>query len=48
MENNAMIYLKTLQSAEGEEQTDEIELQTKGVFARKDGKFYIIYEESEL
>ena len=48
METNAMIYLKTLQSVEGEEETDEIELQTKGTFARKNGKFYIIYEESEL
>ncbi len=49
MENNAMIYLRTLQSNEGEDETtDEIELQTKGIFARKDGKFYIIYEESEL
>ncbi len=48
METNAMIYLKTLQTADGEEQTDEIELQTKGTFALKNGKFYIIYEESEL
>ena len=49
MENNAMIYLRTLQSVEGEDDAnDEIELQTKGVFALKDGKFYIIYEESEL
>ncbi len=43
-----MIYLKTLQSADGEELTDEIELQTKGTFAQKNGKFYIVYEESEL
>lgn len=48
METNAMIYLKTLQSVDGEEETDEIELQTRGTFARKNGKFYIIYEESEL
>lgn len=48
MENNAMIYLKTLQSVDGENETDEIELQTKGTFAIKNNKFYIIYEESEL
>ncbi|MBR2453328.1 MAG: DUF1934 domain-containing protein [Clostridia bacterium] len=48
MENNAMILLKTLQSAEGEEETNEIELQTKGKFAKRNGKFYIVYEESEL
>lgn len=48
MENNAMIYLKTLQTVDGEEHMDEIELQTKGTFAEKNGKFYIIYEESEL
>lgn len=48
MENNAMISLKTLQTIEGEEKTDEIELQTKGKFSEKNGKFYVIYEESEL
>lgn len=48
MESNAMIHLKTLQSAEGEGEIDEIELQTKGTFAKKNGKFYIVYEESEL
>ncbi len=48
MENNAMIYLKTLQSVDGEKDMDEIELQTKGTFALKNNKFYIIYEESEL
>ncbi len=48
MENNAMISLKTLQNVEGEEETNEIELQTKGKFSEKNGKFYVIYEESEL
>lgn len=43
-----MIYLKTLQNIEGNDELNEIELQTKGRFARKDDKFYIIYEESEL
>lgn len=48
MENNAMISLKTLQNIEGEEETNEIELQTKGKFSEKNGKYYVIYEESEL
>jgi uncharacterized beta-barrel protein YwiB (DUF1934 family) len=48
MKENAMISLKTLQNVEGSDKTDEIELQTKGRFAEKNGKFYIIYEESEL
>lgn len=43
-----MIYLKTLQNIEGNDELNEIELQTKGRFARKNDKFYIIYEESEL
>lgn len=41
-----MISLSTIQyAAEGE---DKIELLTKGRFAEKDGKYYIIYEESEV
>lgn len=48
MKENAIISLKTLQSVEGEEKPDVIELQTKGHFAQKNGKFYVIYEESEL
>ncbi len=48
MKDNAMISLKTLQNVDGEEEVNEIELQTKGKFAEKNGKFYIIYEESEL
>ena len=48
MEDNAMISLKTLQNVDGEDEVNEIELQTKGRFAEKNGKFYIIYEESEL
>ena len=47
MEENAMISLKTVQYAvDGEE--DTIELVTKGKFAQHDGKFYIIYQESEI
>ena len=48
MENNAMISLKTLQNIDGNEETNEIELQTKGKFAQKNNQFYISYEESEL
>lgn len=48
MKDNAIISLKTIQSIEGEDDINEIELKTKGTFAQKDGKFYIIYEESEL
>lgn len=46
MEDNAMISLSTIQYAE--EGEDKIELVTKGRFAEKDGKYYIIYEESEV
>lgn len=46
MQDNAMISLSTIQyTAEGE---DKIELVTKGIFAEKGGKYYIIYEESEV
>lgn len=48
MKENAIISLKTLQNVEGEDEVNEIELKTKGRFAQKNGKFYIIYEESEL
>ncbi len=48
MKENAMISLKTIQTVDGDGDTNEIELQTKGKFAEKNGKFYIIYEESEL
>ncbi|MBR5155113.1 MAG: DUF1934 domain-containing protein [Clostridia bacterium] len=48
MKENAMISLKTLQNIDGDEEVNEIELQTQGKFAEKNGKFYIIYQESEL
>lgn len=48
MKDNAMISLKTLQNIDGSDEINEIELKTKGKFAQKNGKFYIIYEESEL
>lgn len=47
MQENAKITLKTIQYAfDGNE--DTIELVTKGTFAAREGKFYIIYEESEI
>lgn len=46
MENNALISLKTIQDINGD--NDVIELQTFGKFSEKNGKYYIIYEESEL
>ncbi len=48
MKDNAMISLKTLQNVDGDSEINEIELTTKGKFAKKNGKFYIIYQESEL
>ncbi len=48
MENNAMIFLKTVQNIDGNEEINEIELQTKGKFAKKNNQFFISYEESEL
>ncbi len=48
MKDNAMISLKTLQNIDGDSEVNEIELTTKGKFAEKNGKFYIIYQESEL
>lgn len=48
MKDNAMISLKTIQNVDGTDEANEIELKTKGKFAEKNGKFYIIYEESEL
>jgi len=46
LENNALISLKTVQDINGD--NDVIELKTFGKFGEKNGKFYIIYEESEL
>ena len=48
MENNAMISLKSIQVGAGEGTPNQIELQTRGRFAERNGKFYIIYEETEL
>lgn len=48
MKNNAMIKITTVsQPADGSE-ADRFELETPGTFAEKNGKFYIIYEETEL
>lgn len=47
MENNALITLTTVQYMKGMDE-DVTELTTKGRYAEKDGKFYIVYEESEM
>lgn len=47
MDNNALITLTTIQYVKGMDE-DVTELTTKGRYAEKDGKFYIIYEESEV
>ena len=47
MENNAIITLKTIQYMKGMDE-DVTELTTKGRYAKKDEKFYIVYEESEM
>ena len=44
MKNNAIISLRTLQEIEGEDKPNTIELKTKGRFAEKNGKYYVIYE----
>lgn len=47
MENNALITLTTVQYMNGIDE-ERAELTTKGKYAEKNGKFYIIYEESEV
>lgn len=47
MENNAIITLTTVQYMKDMDE-DVTELTTKGRYAEKDGKFYIVYEESEM
>lgn len=46
MENNAMISIRTKQELGGE--TEMIELDTRGKFAIRNNKVYIIYKESEM
>ncbi len=47
LEDNALITLTTVQYITGADE-DVTELTTKGKFAKKDGKYYIVYEESEV
>lgn len=47
MENNATIMLQTLQTSKNDKPS-VIELRTKGRYAEKNGKYYVIYEESEM
>lgn len=48
MENNARIVIKTVQEPLDGSKPDTIELETMGKFTRRNGKFYIMYEESAL
>lgn len=47
MENNAFITLTTVQYTKGTEE-DVMELTTRGKYKERNGKFYIVYEESEV
>lgn len=46
MDNNAVISIRTRQELDGEDET--IELDTRGKFAIRNNKIYIIYKESEM
>ena len=46
MEENALISIKTVQEIDGEGET--IALDTRGKYAIRNNKIYIIYEESEM
>ncbi len=48
MENNAMIKIVTLQQPVDGSPGDRIELETLGKFSKKNDKFYIMYDETEL
>lgn len=47
MENNVLISIKTLQRCDGED-LEPTELKTPGKLGRLNGKYYLIYEESEM
>lgn len=46
MEDNALIKISTTQIIDGE--SEKIELDTRGKYAIRGGKIYIIYKESEM
>ena len=48
MENNAMIKIVTVQQPFDGGAEDRIELETLGKFSKKNDKFYIMYDETEL
>lgn len=48
MKDNAMIKIVTVSSPADGGEEDRFELETPGRFSEKDGKFYIIYKETEL
>ncbi len=47
MDNNVLLSIKTYQDTDGKGD-DPIELQTHGRFGQANGKYYIVYKESEL
>lgn len=48
MKDNAMIKIITVSKPFDGGLADKFELETLGRFSEKDGKFYIVYEETEL
>ena len=48
MKDNALIKITTVSKAVDESEFDKFELETMGTFSIKNGKFYVIYKESEL
>lgn len=48
MKENAKIKITTLTEPFDGSPSDKFELETLGSFYKKDGKFYIVYEETEL
>lgn len=47
MESNVLINIKTTQTVDNES-IDPIELQTYGKFGKINGKYYVMYDESEI
>ncbi len=48
MKNNAKIKIVTVSAPVDGSKPDKFELETSGKFCKKDDKFYIMYEETEL
>lgn len=48
MKKNAHIFVKTIQNIDGDMDQRALELETKGRFAQRNGKFFVMYEETEM